>query len=257
MDEIRTSIRKGQKIKLIVMTLLCLVAVGYGAWQVWYRLPQREAEFEENRVASKEWNALYEKSSRGEELTDAEAEEFYAADNILKKYKDDPPQKPSKYDSIINLWLWFIGGLSGIPFLLWPFWKYRNGGWKLLSDGTLVTARGERIAQQEIKDIDMTSWRGLINPQASNKATWRAKLILADGRSLTLDDYPWDGMGKIIGYFGHHFHPDTWDAEGEPIKEGIERAAKKIENEATNDGEAPQNPDDEMSSSNDERPEEN
>ena len=127
------------------------------------------------------------------------------------------------------MWLWFIGGLSGIPFLLWPFWKYRNGGWKLLADGTLVTARGEHIAETNIKDVDMSTWRGLINPQASNKATWRAKLRLTDGRSITLDDYPWEGMAQIITHFAHHFHPETWNVDGEPIPSGIERAAKEIQ----------------------------
>lgn len=251
MDPIRTSIRKGQKVKLIVMTVLCVGAAIYGGWQVWFRIPERFAEYQENKLASEQFNALSQKSAEGETLTDAEVEQFYAAEKITNKYKDDPPQQPSKYDALINLWVWFIGGLIGVPFLLWPFWKYRDGGWKLLEDGSLITARGESIPSEQIQDIDMTTWRGLINPQASNKATWRAKLTLQDGRVILLDDYPWDGMASIITHFGHKFHPDTWDADGEPIQDGIERAAAELDQnegaaeeatpaEETDDAEKPQ-----------------
>lgn len=231
MEEIRTSLRKGQKVKLVVMTVLCLVAAIYGGWQYWIRLPQRQADFETYRTAAVSFEELVEKS-RESSLAPEEIDSYNQAAAVLDEFKDDKPQRPSKYDGIINLWLWFIGGLIGVPFLLWPFWKYRNGGWVLETDGTLRTPKGRKIPSADIKGIDMSTWRGLINPQASNKATWRAKLELTDGRIITLDDYPWDGMGRIIARLAHRFHPDAWDAEGEPVANGIEEAAKTLNGDA-------------------------
>lgn len=230
MDEIRTNLRKGQKTKLVVMMLICLIAAAYGGWQYWFRLPERVDQFETYKAAAATHQELVEKSQAGA-LTDEEIQQYNKAALVLEEYKDDKPQRPSKYDGMINLWIWFIGGLSGVPFILWPIWKYRNGAWILKSDGSLLTAKGELIPADQIKDIDMTTWRGLINPQASNKATWRAKLLLNDGRSIVLDDYPWDGMGLIIARLGHKFHPDAWDAEGEPVKEGIRKAAEQFTGE--------------------------
>lgn len=228
MVEIRTSLRKGQKIKLLVMSILCLAAAIYGGWQYWIRLPEREIIFEEYRQAVEIRGVLYEKASAGVTLTPEESETFYTVDNFVNQYADDKPQPPSKYDRILNLWLWFIGGLSGIPFLIWPIWKYRDGGWLLYEDGTLRTPKGERIPDEKIRDIDMTAWRGLINPQASNKSTWQAKLILIENRKIVLDDYLWDGLAGIIGHYAHRFHPDTWTESGDPIAEGIERASKTL-----------------------------
>jgi hypothetical protein len=236
MDEIRTSLRRGQKTKLLVMVILCVAAAAYGAWQYWIRLPQREMEFERYQTAAASFETLVAKSEEGP-LTPEEIATYNQAAGVLDKFKDDKPQRPSKYDGIINLWLWFIGGLSGVPFLLWPFWKYRNGGWVLHVDGTLRTPKGEQIPSADMKNIDMSTWRGVIDPQASNKATWRAKLELTDGRNITLDDYPWDGIGKIIARLAHQFHPDAWDSEGEPVKEGIEKAARKLKGDADKDEE--------------------
>ena len=61
----------------------------------------------------------------------------------------------------------------------------------------------------------MSTWRGLLDPQASNKTTWQAKIILANGQKVVIDDYLWEGADKIIAHFAHKFHPDSWDAQGE------------------------------------------
>lgn len=228
MAEIRTSLRKGQKIKLLVMSILCLAAAIYGGWQYWLRLPERTAVFDEYREAVETRTLLYEKAETGQALTSQENEAFLAADAFVNEHADDKPQRPSKYDRILNLWLWFIGGLSGIPFLIWPMWKYRNGGWILYDEGTLRTPKGERIPDEKICDIDMSSWRGLINPQAGNKSTWQAKLILVENRKVVMDDYLWDGLAEIIIHYAHRFHPDTWTEAGDPIQEGIEKASQAL-----------------------------
>ena len=54
MTEIRTTMRRGQKNKLIVLILLCLVSAVYGGWQYWIRIPEREAIFAEYVQAVKE-----------------------------------------------------------------------------------------------------------------------------------------------------------------------------------------------------------
>ena len=51
MDEIRTTLRKGQKVKLLVMLALCLVAGIYGGWTYWFQLPEKEAVYVEYMAA--------------------------------------------------------------------------------------------------------------------------------------------------------------------------------------------------------------
>lgn len=242
MAEIRTSMRAGQKYKLIVLLLLCLVSAVYGGWQYWIRLPEREAIFAQYTEAVDVHNDLVAKAEKqkevGGKLTPEEVSAYEEAEATLTTYADDKPQKPSKYDGLISLLVWFIGGLSGVPFLIWPLWKHRNGGWILAEDGTLTSPKGETYQDASIKDIDMTTWRGLINPQASNKSTWHAKLILENNRKVVLDDYPWDGVSRIIARYAHRFHPDTWDENGEPIQEGINRASKAFEDEDNGKNEA-------------------
>ena len=229
MNTIKTTMKKSQQIKLIVIGVLCLVSMAYGAWQVWSRIPDRNEQFVAYRNALDSFETLTElRVEQQRDLTPQQAEEYMAAEAILADYKDDKPQPPSKYDRLINFWVWFIGGFSGIPFVVWPFVKYRSGGWRLDSEGTLHSPKGESFTPEEIKDIDMTSWRGLINPQANNKSTWQAKLILENDRSLLLDDYLWEGMAGIIAHYAHRFHPAAWDEDGEPIEAGIKQAASKL-----------------------------
>ena len=235
MDEIRTTMRKGQKGKLWVLSLLCLASAAYGAWQYWFRLPERERTFATYIAAVEQKAAAEQVINGGGRLDEAQIAEYEKAESTLTTYANDKPQKPSKYDGLISLLVWFAGGLSGLPFLLWPLWKHRNGGWILHEDGVLRSPKGERIPDDQIQDIDMSSWRGLINPQASNKSTWQAKLSLTDGRKIVLDDYPWDGVSRIIAHYAHRFHPDTWDADGEPIQAGLEHAAGAFQSSDADD----------------------
>ena len=232
MDEIRTTLRKGQKVKLLVMLALCLVAGIYGGWKYWFQLPEKEAVYVEYMAAVESYADLIARAdaakAAGGTLNPEEIAEYEASEKVLTQYAGDKPQRPSKYDGIITLWVWLIGGLSGVPFLIWPLWKHRGGGWILHADGSARTPKGEEIPAEAIVDIDMTSWRGLINPQASNKSTWQARLILKDGRKVVIDDYPWDGASRIIGRLAHRFHPDTWDENGEPIPAGITAAAESL-----------------------------
>ena len=199
MNTIKTTMKKPQQIKLIVVGVLCLISVVYGAGQVWSRIPERAAQFATYRAAIETFEAVAElRVESTVPLTPVQAQSYMDAEKVLANYKDDKPLPPSKYDRLINFWVWFIGGFSGIPFAIWPFVKYRSGGWVLDSEGTLRSPKGERYAPDQITDIDMTSWRGLINPQSSNKSTWQAKLELQDKRVLVLDDYLWAGMSKII-----------------------------------------------------------
>jgi hypothetical protein len=235
MAEIRTSMRSGQKYKMIVLTLICLISAAYGGWQYWIRLPERETIFTQYTQAVEVHNQLVAKAEKqtavGGTLSPEEVSAYEEAEAVLTTYADDKPQKPSKYDGLISLVVWFAGGLSGVPFLIWPLWKHRNGGWVLEDDDTLKSPKGELFQDASIKDIDMSTWRGMINPQASNKTTWQAKLILENQRKVVLDDYPWDGVSRIIAHYAHRFHPDTWDENGNPIQEGIDKASNSLEAE--------------------------
>ena len=229
MSTIKTTMKKSQQIKLVVIGVLCLVSMAYGAWQVWSRIPERMDQFLSYRAAVGTFEELTDlRMESGIKLTPEQAAAYMNSEKVLAQYKDEKPQPPSKYDRLINFWVWFIGGFSGIPFAVWPFWKYRAGGWVLDSDGTLKSPNGETFASDQISDIDMTTWRGLVNPQSSNKSTWQAKLILKDGRTLVLDDYLWEGLAKIIARYAHKFHPEAWNEEGNPIEEGIQKAAADL-----------------------------
>ena len=223
MHAIQTPMKKGRRVKLIVMIVACVVSAAYGSWQVWVRIPERVAEAETYRTAKKTYDELVvvagELKAGGQTLDEAQQLEYTESERILSEFKDEKPQPPSKYDAMINLWLWVIGGGSAIPFLLWPFWKFRNGGWVLGEDGSLTTPRGVRHQADDISDIDMSTWRGLLDPQASNKSTWQARVILANGQSLVIDDYLWEDADKIIAHLAHKFHAETWDADGELIRQ--------------------------------------
>ena len=222
MQSIHTPMKKGRKIKLIIMLVACVISIGYGGWQVWSRIPQRTEEAETYRAAKDTFDALVivagELKARGEGLDEAQAIEYNEAEQILSRFKDEKPQPPSKYDALINLWVWVIGGIVTIPFVLWPFWKFRNGGWILGEDGSLTTPKGAMFPADRIVGIDMSSWRGLLDPQASNRSTWQAKVILADDQKLVIDDYLWEDADKIIAHLAHQFQPENWDAKGELIK---------------------------------------
>ena len=162
----------------------------------------------------------------GKTLDDAQQDQYAESEETLSLFKDEKPQPPSKYDAMINLWVWVIGGAVSIPFMLWPFWKFRQGGWVLGEDGTLTSPKGTVYPADQIKGIDMSTWRGLLDPQASNKTTWQAKVILANDQTLVIDDYLWENADKIIARLAHQFHPDTWDGAGE-LLEGAK--AKDVE----------------------------
>ena len=232
MKTIKTTMKKTRKIKLALAGFMCIGFMGYGAWQVWYRIPERIVQYQDYRSALGVVEELTElRVERKQQLTPEQATAYMAAESTLAQFKDEKPQPPSKYDSMINFWVWFVGGFSGVPFVFWPLWKYRAGGWMLEEDGGLRSPSGARFPPEEIKDIDMSTWRGLINPQASNKTTWQARVIMKDGSSEVLDDYLWEGVAGIIAHFAHHFHPDAWSNDGEPIEEGIKRAAESLEPE--------------------------
>lgn len=221
MEAIQTPMKKGRKIKLISMIVICLVSAGYGSWQVWIRIPQRTQEADVYRAAKTTYDNLIviagELKTEGKLLDQNQQLEYTEAEDVLSRFKDEKPQPPSKYDAIINLWLWVIGAVASIPFLIWPFWKFRHGGWILSENGSLTTPGGKVHPADQIKDIDMSTWRGLLDPQASNKTTWQAKIILANGQKVVIDDFLWENADKIIGRLAHQFHPDSWDARGELI----------------------------------------
>ena len=223
MQGIQTPMKKGRRVKLIIMIGACLISAIYGSWQVWIRIPERTREAETYRAAKDVYDTLVvaagELKLEGGTLDDAQQLQYAESEETLSQFKDEKPQPPSKYDALINLWVWVIGGLVSIPFMLWPFWKFRHGDWVLGDDGSLTTPRGAKYPADQLKDIDMSTWRGLLDPQASNKTTWQAKVILTNGQTLVIDDYLWENADMIIARLAHQFHPNTWDAGGELLKD--------------------------------------
>ena len=232
MQGIQTPMKKGRRVKLVVIIVACLGSAAYGSWQVWIRIPERTREAETYRTAKEVYDTLVvtagELKLEGRTLDDAQQVQYAESEEILSQFKDEKPQPPSKYDAMINLWVWVIGGLISIPFLVWPFWKFRHGGWVLGEDGTLTTPKGTVYPADQIKDIDMSTWRGLLDPQASNKTTWQAKIILTNGQTLVVDDYLWENADQIIARLAHQFHPEIWAADGELLKDA-ESASSKAE----------------------------
>ncbi|MEC8560407.1 MAG: hypothetical protein VXY94_10040 [Planctomycetota bacterium] len=229
MKRIKTTMKRSQSVKLLVMGAVCLGCTGYGAWQVWSRIPERTREYQTYQEALTVFDELTEiRVERQLDLTPEQAAAYTRAESTLAQFKDEKPQPPSKYDSLINFWVWFVGGAAGLPFVALPFWRYRNGGWVLEEDGRLRSPKGAEYPPDEVADIDMTTWRGLINPQASNKTTWQARLILKDGTSEVMDDYLWEGVAGIIAHYAHRFHPTVWAEDGEPIEEGLRKASEAL-----------------------------
>jgi len=124
---------------------------------------------------------------------------------------------PNKYDRPIQ-WLFILSMPFGF-YYLWKYWSMskRASVFRLEDDGTLSTPGGT-WSSEEIVDIDMSRW---VAKTGNARSTWTAKVVLADGTNVLLDDYIYQDMHLIIGTFAHQFYPDDWTPLAKRIKREV------------------------------------
>ena len=146
----------------------------------------------------------------GDELTGIHLVAYEAAE--LGTNELGSAEAPGKYDRITQ-WA-FISCLPFAPYFIWVFFRTRKQVYTLDDDGTLHMPEGV-WKTDDIADIDMSRWM----------AKSIAYAVHRDGTRAKLDDYKFHDLHLIIGAISHRFHPDKWDAEAKPIKEGSPQQA--------------------------------
>ena len=113
---------------------------------------------------------------------------------------------PSKYDRPMQ-WIFILC----LPFGFYYLYAYLKMSKKAdayyLDDGGQLTTPEGTWGQNEIKDIDMSTW---ISKTGKVRLTWTANVIVNDGKRILLDDYVYQNMHLIIGDIAHRFYPEEW-----------------------------------------------
>ncbi|MBM4112807.1 MAG: hypothetical protein FJ253_05440 [Phycisphaerae bacterium] len=227
--KVRTSFRRGPFAINLGFALFCLVGAVWGAYDYWVAYPaidQANRELESARkvrtdIEAKLTPAGGSGSAAGSSaalLSQEDRVAYEQADETLKRiyaeYGGEPP-KLAAYDRPLQLWLWVIGcGVLGAPFFAWRLIRMTRCVWTLDDDGTLVTPTST-IPLDEVVDIDMNRWCSLTG---GKRSTWKAWLVLKDGRRETLDDHDYRDMHKIIGFYAYRFHPQAWTEDAKRVE---------------------------------------
>ncbi|MDE0889209.1 MAG: hypothetical protein OSA40_07090 [Phycisphaerales bacterium] len=244
---IQTSVKRSFILWNVLYIVLCGGLGAWGAYDYWVTIPDQEAavvEYEELsarrgnlEIRGVLWTLMKKKSdgtiteSEDESLatmrtefekagvqqpppplSEAEVAEYEAIKVTLKDdFENTAPEPPASYDGWVNFWIYFVGtGILGTPWFVWKLLSRRGQAWRLEDDGSFSTPDGV-FAAEEIADIDMSIWM--------KKSI--AKVIIKDrAEPITLDDYEYANVYRIVGALASKFHPDEWTEEAKPIKEG-------------------------------------
>lgn len=253
--KVTTSFRRGPFALNLAFALFCLVGALWGAYDYWVAYPAIEranVELAEAQGVKSEIEARLAKSSGsaspagaapnatspgaaagggGAALSEADRRAYEQANETITRIFaqfNGEPRKLAAYDRPLQLWLWVIGcGVLGVPFFVWPLIRMTRRTWTLEEDGTLRTPK-QTIPLEQVADIDMSRWCALTG---SKRSTWKAWLVLKDGRREELDDHDYLDMHKIIGFYAHRFHPDAWTELAKRVEseEGDEVAADAVD----------------------------
>lgn len=244
---IQTSVKRSFILWNVLYIVLCGGLGAWGAYDYWVTIPDQEqavVEYEELtalrgnlEIRGVLWTLIKKKSdgtiteSEDESLatmrtefekagvqqpppplSEAEVAEYEAIKVTLKDdFENTAPEPPASYDGWVNFWIYFVGtGILGTPWFVWKLLSRRGQAWRLEDDGSFSTPDGV-FAAEEIADIDMSIWM--------KKSI--AKVIIKDrAEPITLDDYEYANVYRIVGALASKFHPDEWTEEAKPIKEG-------------------------------------
>jgi hypothetical protein len=244
---IQTSVKRSFILWNVLYIVLCGGLGAWGAYDYWVTIPDQEravVEYEELtarrgnlEIRGVLWTLIKKKSdgtiteSEDESLatmrtefekagvqqpppplSEAEVAEYEAIKVTLKDdFENTAPEPPASYDGWVNFWIYFVGtGILGTPWFVWKLLSRRGQAWRLEDDGSFSTPDGV-FAAEEIDDIDMSIWM--------KKSI--AKVIIKDrAERITLDDYEYADVYRIVGALASRLHPDEWTEEAKPIKEG-------------------------------------
>lgn len=222
-----------------------LYIVGFTAFGLWgwydyaITIPNMERAVAEYEAAEKTKGDL-EKQSATAALDEAQKAAFKAAESTLAKYKEKPVP-PAAYDRAVQLWLYMVGCGGSVPFVVYMNIMARRRRYRLDDDGTLTTPEGV-FRHDEIVGLDLSKWM----------EKWIAKVKVADGREIKLDDYQYQFTEDIVGVLAARFEPGKWTSDARPIGDPKSRDTKKAlaEQEAREAAEAESSGQDSGSESN-------
>lgn len=214
---ITTTPSPSQVLRLLFITLLCIVFGLWGMYDLWVKIPRREhvvQRFHSVSQTLKELETtLQAKRQSGQPPTQGEIDAYNAANAELKSLTPggEEPVAPSKFDRAVQ-WVY----VSCLPFALWPLMglfkirrqKYRlDEGGGLSFEGDPEHGSGAWSAA-EIADIDMSRWM-------AKSIAW---VIGPGGKRLKLDAYLHKDLDRIVAALASRLHPGAWDADARPIK---------------------------------------
>lgn len=190
-----------------IYAVVCLLFALWGWYDYSVKYPNMQKEFDEHKALSDERKEIEERKEKEGLLSPESLARYEEVKAKLNEYKE-APVAPGKYDMAIQLWLYIIGcGVLGTPYFLWNLWSIGRKSYRLDDDGTLTLPEGTcRI--DELRSLDMERW------MSKSIAT----ITMPDGREVTLDDYKFKDMDKIVGAIANHFEPGQWTEDVKPVK---------------------------------------
>jgi hypothetical protein len=223
---IETRLHQRQTLWHFFYIVVCVGFALYGWYDYSIAYPAQDAAYAEYKALKDRSDELAKKGR--ESLTQDELKELSTTDSALAKYIEVPSPR-SALDYQVQIWLYMVGcGLSA-PMFLWMHLQARKRRYRLDDDGTLHTPEGS-FASDQIVGIDLSKWMD----------KWIAKVKVADGRTIALDDYKYQFTEDIVGVFAQRFEPGKWTSDARPIGDPKSRDTKKAlaeaEQAAENDG---------------------
>lgn len=208
---IETTLQRRMAWKFPLLTVLCIGFALWGAYDYFVTIPQREEAVARYASAASTRAQL---EALPPPLSAEQQAEYTAAGVIIDRFKGEKPVPPAAYDRPVQLWLYMVGcGVIGVPWMIWSWVSTARCRYRLDDDGTLHYPGGQ-VGLEDIADIDMSRW--MSKSIATVKTT--------DGRAITLDDYKYKNIDRIVGTIAQSFYPEDWTEDA--------RDRRKLEAEA-------------------------
>ncbi|MFM7052625.1 MAG: hypothetical protein ACKOYN_10925 [Planctomycetota bacterium] len=210
---IETRLHSRQTIWHIAYTLACVLFAAWGWYDYAVKYPAQDARYAEY----KELSDIKERLDKGDTaaLTPEEQAELRRATDGLAKFVEVPAPR-SRFDYQVQIWVYMVGCGASAPFFVLMNIQARRKRYRLDDDGTLTTPDGT-FRQDEIVGLDLSKWMD----------KWIAKVKVADGREVALDDYKYQYTEDIVGVLAARFEPGQWTSDARPIGDPKSRDTKK------------------------------
>ncbi len=203
---IQTRLQPRFKYWTLGYTFLCLAFGIWGGYDYWVEIPKQEEQFVRYIVAASLRDGL-ELEAGKRLLNDEEMKAYELSKNVIASYAE-PPEPVAGWDKPLQLWAYVVGcGVIGFPWCAWTLWSAGRKQWSLNDDGSMATPEGD-VHAALVTEIDMSRWM--------SKSI--AVVMLADGREISLDDYKYKNVDRIVAALAERFHPGQWTKEARPVK---------------------------------------